>query len=154
MKTCSRCKQEKEYDKFYKDKKTKDGFNGICKLCRLLHDRERRKKDPVWVEKRRLQNSKYHFENREAIAKRKKEWLESEKGIESHRASTRKWKKNNTIKVRAHSAVERAVARGILIPKERCEVCNGTHKIEAHHPDHRKQLQVLWLCKYCHEKLS
>lgn len=153
MKTCSKCKQEKEYDGFYKDRKAKDGYNGICKDCRREMDRERRKNDPCWAQKRKLQNHRYHMENREAIAERKKKWFESEVGKKSHRESSRKWKKQNTLKVLAHSAVERAVKRGELVPKERCEVCNSKHKIEAHHPDHRKKLQVIWLCKHCHEKL-
>lgn len=153
MKVCCKCKEEKEYDAFYRDKTAKDGYRYNCKQCCLEHDRERRKKDPEWVLKRKLQNRKYHFENREEIAQRKKEWFSSEEGKRSHRNSSRKWKKNNTLKVLAHSAVERAIARGELVPKDRCEVCNGSHKIEAHHPDHRKKLQVIWLCKYCHQKL-
>jgi hypothetical protein len=33
MKTCSKCKEEKEIEEFYLDKKCKDGFKNRCKTC-------------------------------------------------------------------------------------------------------------------------
>jgi hypothetical protein len=154
MKKCSKCKQEKNFSGFYKDRKAKDGYNSICKICRLEMDRNRRKNDLVWVEKRHLQNKIFHEENRETIAIRKKNWRATEIGRESHRLSSRKWKAKNGAKVRAHSAVERAIKKGTLQSKKFCEVCNSTKRIEAHHADYRKKLEVLWLCKLCHAKIT
>lgn len=154
MKICSKCKVKKSYDEFYRDSTAKDGYNSICKLCRLKWDRERRKNDPRWVAKRKLQNHLYHIENREEISKRKKKWVESLEGKISHRMSTRKWKRKNNTKVKAHSAIERAVKKGVLVPPKHCEICKSTHRIEAHHPDYRRVLDVIWLCKHCHEKMS
>lgn len=34
MKVCSRCKTEKELDQYYKCKKSKSGYEGVCKQCR------------------------------------------------------------------------------------------------------------------------
>ena len=154
MKKCSRCKVEKDYDEFYKDNSTKDGYNCICKVCRVEAYRKKVKNDPVYALKDKMRNAKYHKDNREKIAKRKKEWFSSEKGKESHRESTKKWKKENSSKVLAHAAIERAVKRGDIVPKTKCEVCGSSFKIEAHHPDYRKRLSIIWLCKYCHQKLT
>ena len=34
MKTCSKCGEEKSFDEFGKDKQKKDGYRGVCKVCR------------------------------------------------------------------------------------------------------------------------
>jgi hypothetical protein len=47
-------------------------------------------------------------------------------------------------KHRARVAVHNAVARGTL-KKEPCEVC-GDVRVQAHHEDYSKPLDVAWLC--------
>jgi hypothetical protein len=34
MKTCSRCKQDKKYSQFHKNKTKPDGYQHVCKLCK------------------------------------------------------------------------------------------------------------------------
>lgn len=41
-KTCIRCNNEKVLSDFYKDKRRKDGYTGICKECRKIENREYR----------------------------------------------------------------------------------------------------------------
>lgn len=50
----------------------------------------------------------------------------------------------------AHNAVARAVKSGKLIRPLRCERCHVKEKIDAHHDDHSKKLNVMWLCPVCH----
>jgi len=49
MKTCSKCKEEKELSGFYKDKRATDGYRSQCIACAKIH------------------NKQYYSENREEI---------------------------------------------------------------------------------------
>lgn len=57
---------------------------------------------------------------------------------------------------RTHRIVEQAIKNGILIPGS-CEICgikgtmsDGRNKIQAHHDDYSKPLEVRWLCQTHH----
>lgn len=43
-----------------------------------------------------------------------------------------------------------AVKQGILIKPKKCEVCEQTKPLQAHHHDYTKHLEVIWLCTRCH----
>ena len=43
MKECSKCKQQKPFDQFYRNKGTKDGFGSWCKACDTDFKRAQRK---------------------------------------------------------------------------------------------------------------
>jgi hypothetical protein len=61
------------------------------------------------------------------------------------------WKKSVPLEVRdAHDAVERAIANGTLV-RQTCEVC-GYERVDAHHDDYTKPLDVRWLCRSHHLK--
>lgn len=53
-KECSKCKEVKELNKFYKREKTLDGREGLCKMCR----REQRLTNPGFKENELRQNEK------------------------------------------------------------------------------------------------
>jgi len=46
MKTCTKCKQEKELTEFYKDKGSKDGKKNSCKCCDKKRANEWHKANP------------------------------------------------------------------------------------------------------------
>ena len=52
-------------------------------------------------------------------------------------------------KVRARSAVSRALKSGALAKGETCERCDSPAR-DAHHADYSKPLEVEWLCRPCH----
>jgi hypothetical protein len=53
----------------------------------------------------------------------------------------------------ASHRVRLAVEKGKLIPQP-CESCGEKEgNIDAHHPDYKKPLEVIWLCRSCHKLL-
>lgn len=60
----------------------------------------------------------------------------------------------NREKHRARNAVGIAVRKGALQRPARCEYCGKARKrIEAHHPDYAKPLDIQWLCTTCHSMI-
>ena len=51
----------------------------------------------------------------------------------------------------ARSQAEYAEESGRLLKKLNCEKCGGVDNIQKHHPDYTKPLEVVWLCRYCHD---
>ncbi|TPN38873.1 hypothetical protein FKO01_05025 [Mesorhizobium sp. B2-3-3] len=64
--------------------------------------------------------------------------------------SQAKWKLRNPQAVRAHSAVQHAVKRGLLIRRP-CKWC-GAERVDGHHTDYSKPLAVVFLCRRCHRR--
>jgi hypothetical protein len=154
MKRCSTCREEKERDQFHKDCTAKDGLQTSCKICKNAKCRQKYAENPEWAEKRRLKNSLFHKIRRDSIAERKKSYYESDHGKMLHREHSRAWKSRNKDKIRAHAAVERALKRGIIVKPKYCTNCASSRRLEAHHQDYTKLLDVTWLCKLCHESVT
>lgn len=51
---------------------------------------------------------------------------------------------------KATAAVNLAVKSGKIMRPNKCGRCNLYGKIEGHHHDYRKPLDVEWLCRSCH----
>jgi hypothetical protein len=51
MKTCSKCKEELSLDMFSKNRTTKDGLSGWCKLCKKewKHSDSGKESQPLWA---------------------------------------------------------------------------------------------------------
>ena len=71
-KKCSTCKEIKSFDMFYKHKKHKDGFGGICKDCSKKYQEE--------------YNKEYRLKNKGRIKKDKKKYrLDNKDKIKEYR---------------------------------------------------------------------
>ena len=69
MKTCSRCKEKKDFDQFYFCRSSKDGFRYQCKKCNLEGTMSARKKNP---ESAKRAKQKY-YSSEKGRAQKKKE---------------------------------------------------------------------------------
>lgn len=137
-KKCFKCHKVKPLSEFYKHKMMGDGHLGKCKVCTRRDTAERvaikSATDLDWV-----------------LAERKRCRLKSKKRKMTANEATQKTAKYRSkfpAKARAHSATWNAL-NGAKITKQPCEVC-GKKKVQAHHDDYSKPLEVRWLCAKHH----
>jgi hypothetical protein len=74
------------------------------------------------------------------------------------RLSTDRYRRNNPEKAFAHAVVTAAVRYGVIKKPKGCSKCGATYRVEGHHEDYSKPLDVIWLCTRCyrehHDKLK
>ncbi len=69
---------------------------------------------------------------------------------------------NRSIKERARGSLRDALVKGRVEVPSACQKCgtpdrlcsDGRRYLHAHHPDHRKPLDVEWLCASCHRRVT
>lgn len=131
-KKCASCNQSKPLTEFHKNKGHKDGLNSYCNACSYEKYTEWRLKNK---ERYNKLISEYHKKKRAEIP-----------GIyNKHRNNNRK---KYPEKAKAQGIITYELKRGRLTKKP-CIICNE-EKVEAHHPDYSKPLEVVWLCKKHH----
>jgi hypothetical protein len=81
---------------------------------------------------------------------RVKAYQQTPKGRAKLNEANRRWRKLNQEKVRAHSAVARAIRSGDLVRPETCQIEGCPRKPQAHHADYSRPLDVTWLCARHH----
>ena len=72
-KQCTKCKEERSYSEFFKDKRTKDGLYSACKSCHYGSYKSWRKR------KGREYDIKYRKENRNKLNKMHSKWVAKNK---------------------------------------------------------------------------
>ncbi len=129
-KVCFKCKKTKSVEDFYRHEKMGDGRLGKCIDCAKKDVREHRLAHPERL-------SQYE-KQRNRTAARKKKRVE-------YQAKERRL---NPVKYKARQITAHAIASGRLV-RQPCVHC-GEKKVEAHHPDYSKPLDVVWVCFFCH----
>jgi hypothetical protein len=149
MKRCTDCRVEKPLTEFYKHPQMADGTLGSCKVCRRKYANDQRRlklQDPTWVaaeaERQRKKELKRYHEKRKFDPEYQK----------SLRASIKRWADRNPEKKLAQNLANNAVRDGRLTRKTECEECGGDYRVQKHHDDYAKPLEVRWLCTTCHGK--
>jgi len=88
----------------------------------------------------------YYKKNKRRLNKEARVWRKNNKDLVRNRNLL--FIKNNPQKKSCHVAVFLAIESGRLERKP-CEVC-GNLKVDAHHEDYNKPLDVVWLCRQHH----
>lgn len=143
MRTCKSCGLEKPLSDFYRNKIISDGYENTCKECAKKRSLEWRLKNPDRVR----ENNRVRNQLPESKAYQKM-WIVSPAGKASHARTVQKWRIKNRNKCRAHKKLNNAIIRGD-ITRLPCEKC-GAVKVDAHHDDYSKPLEVRWLCRKHH----
>lgn len=100
-------------------------------------------------EERAAYNKEYRKNNREKIASISRAYRGRNK--DKVNSKNRAWREVNREKQVAHTKVANAI-RGGRLARLPCSECGET-KVEAHHVDYDKPLDVIWLCKSHHAQL-
>ncbi len=130
-KICFKCGEKKPLSDFYKHPRMPDGHVNKCKTCN--------KKDNSKNYRENIDYYKQYDQDRNSL--RTKE-------LTVYQRSTRE---QNPEKYKARTALNNAVRDG-KIKKKPCNKCGSEERIQGHHEDYSKPLEVIWLCFKCHRK--
>ena len=145
MKTCYTCLKAKSISEFYANKKSADGFDGLCKECAkaaMIRRYYEKRQDPAWVLKERRRG-------RLKSANQRKRGLRQRRNNEADRDRTRRYRIIYKDRFLAHCVVRNAIRLGTIV-KGPCEQCGNPKRVHGHHDDYTKPLEVRWLCPTCH----
>lgn len=145
MKKCCKCKAAKPLDQFGKNKSAKDGLAFECKECVRAYQRKARavRGDEI----RAADNARFHTEKRQISVAR---YRSSDKGRAAMARAHENWRGNHPHKYKANSDLNNALQAGRIF-KQPCFIC-GASKVEGHHPDYSRPLDVVWLCVAHHKE--
>jgi hypothetical protein len=133
QKTCIHCAVQKPVSEFYKHPQMADGYLGRCKVCHRSEMNRLRGDNPEVYRQRDRERGKTDTRKEAFIRKNRQKRLSMGPEYDA-----------------AHNAVSRAVKAWFLVKPTSCQRCNSIREIEAHHDDHAKKLEVMWLCPVCH----
>jgi hypothetical protein len=149
-KACTQCGVKKEPAEFANSSRTKSGKKSRCKACKKIYNKEYHARPEVVARAK-----KYYINpvNNDRIKKRAKKYSQLPSTREAHRVYDKKNKALHPEKRRARDAVNNALRSGKLV-RLPCKKCGATYKIEAHHWDYSKPLDVLWYCTEHHDDIT
>ncbi len=131
MKNCFKCGIAKPLEEFYKHPEMKDGHFNKCKSCTktAVSSNYRDKIDKY---------KQYELDRNQTAGRRAAQLRYSQEK-----------RKRNPEKYKAWNAVSNALRDGKLV-RQPCEKC-GNPRVDGHHEDYDKPLEVTWLCRQCHQ---
>jgi len=147
-KICFKCQKEKELSEFYKHKRMFDGHLNKCKDCTKIDAHKHRELniDYILEYDKQRSNLPKRVEARDIYSK-------TEQGIKSSREAKKKWLENNKVKRAAQIIYRNRIRYKPELKKTECEACKVSGiRLEAHHDDYSKPMEVRYLCSKCHRQ--
>lgn len=137
LKKCSECGRMLPISEFNKNRNSRDGLQDRCRDCFSAYNRRRyqEKRDRI-----RKDVHDYQRDNKMNVyLSRQKTWDSREKHT----------------KVEARRLSGAALDAGVIDRPDHCQACGCSseeHRIEAHHDDYERPLDIIWLCTPCHRR--
>jgi hypothetical protein len=147
QKTCFRCGVSKPLTEFYAHPGMADGRLGKCKDCAKNDVKTNRDENPEYYQN--YERSRRDLPHR---VKARTEYAQTAIGKESGNRAKKAWAQKNPDKRKAQWTLSNALRDGKLIKAKQCSECGAEGRIQGHHPDYAKPLEVIWLCTNCHGK--
>lgn len=141
-KQCFKCREIKNLSEFYRHPAMGDGYLGKCKTCTKRDVAERTGRlgnNPAWLKK-----------ERERCRIKQVRYRELGLAALTTKETREKWERNNRHKRKAETMAANAQRKGHIKKPTNCSKCNATGRLEKHHPDYSKPLEIVWLCTKCH----
>lgn len=138
-KTCIICQKNKPKTQFYKNKKHKDNLMSLCKSCFILKYKNNKA------------SADYRSKNLDYFRKYSNKYSHTEKGKLLAKKSRKKYYLKYKDRILCRSILNNAIQKGLIL-KQSCIYPNGKcrGRIEAHHWDYNKPLDVVWFCSKHH----
>lgn len=133
MKHCRTCGEFRPLSDYYAHTAMADGHLNICKSC----------------VKERV--ASHRLINIEKIREYDRDRAKLPHRVANNTQNTKIYRSHFKQRASANSKVSRAVANGKLT-KLPCAVC-GASRVEGHHPDYDRPLDVVWLCAAHHKQI-
>ena len=109
-----------------------------CLRCaKIKRERIRKRTRENWIIKHRESDKKYQQKKRRENKKYKRD-------------ESKRYRLRFPEKVKAHQILFYAVKKG-KIKKSPCVDCGATYRIQGHHPDYSKPLEIIWVCSIHHK---
>lgn len=132
VKTCFKCDEEKPLRGFYRHPQMADGHLNKCKEC-TKRDVRRHRRNPKYRDR--------------VLA------YDRERGSGQDPEYGKEMRAKYPRAAVARYTLGNAVRDGKVVRPALCESCNDPgRRIEAHHDDYSKPLDVRWLCSACHKQ--
>jgi hypothetical protein len=113
-----------------------------------------RKFDAKNRKKRRAFQREWYIKNKKKRTAQIKKYQQSPAGLKARQISRKRMEEKYPEKIQARQEVLKALRKGLLV-KRPCEVTGcKIKKVEAHHDDYSKPLEVRWRCRRHHRELE
>lgn len=151
LKRCPYCLMVKAVSEFSRDRSRPDGLSRNCRECDHRRSKQRRLRDGDLL---RVRERRRYSADPDRQRKAAAEYRRSERGKRLNKLAVQRYRARNAEKYAAHLEVRKALAAGILSKPSCCELahlagCSG--RLEAHHHDYSRPLDVRWLCVSHHQ---